>query len=100
MTEAAKKVKVTRKNKLGSFTRIKNRLQTLLDGGTVDHTLLDVYEELATAFKTLEEAHEALCLVLEEDDPEADGTYLDGPSDLLSQMQQKNFKSSFFHSLS
>ena len=64
-------------------------MQTLLDGGTVDQTLTDVYEELATAFKTLEVAHEALCLVLEEDDPEAEGSYLDGPSDLLSEMQLK-----------
>ena len=86
MADAVKKAKINRKSKLGAFTRKKNRLQTLLDGGTVEETLKQVYNELADDFKLIETAHEELCLLLDEDDEEASEAYLDDPSDVLSQI--------------
>ena len=53
MAEALKKAKGVRKNKLNAFTRIKKRLQTLIEGDTEEATLRTVYEEAAEAFKVL-----------------------------------------------
>ena len=89
MADAIKKAKINRKSKLGAFTRKKNRLQTLLDGGTGEETLKTVYNELADDFKLVETAHDELCLLLEEDDEDASSSYLDDPADALSQMQLK-----------
>ena len=86
MAEALKKAKGVRKNKLNAFTRIKKRLQTLIEGDTEEATLRTVYEEAAEAFKVLEQSHEDLCLLLEEES-DAEDTYLDAPSDALSQLQ-------------
>ena len=89
MADDIKKAKINRKSKLGAFTRKKNRLQTLLDGGTGEETLKTVYNELADDFKLVETAHDELCLLLEEDDEDASSSYLDDPADALSQMQLK-----------
>ena len=66
MAEALKKSKNNRKNKLGSFSRVKRRLQTLIDGGAEEKTLQETYSELSDAYNVLEKAHEELCLILED----------------------------------
>ena len=43
--------------KRGVFTRKKNHLQQLLDGGAHTDRLQEAYTDLAEAFKTLEGAH-------------------------------------------
>ena len=47
------------------------------------------YGELSEAYKVVENAHEELCLLLEEDDDDASDSYLDDVSDSLSEMQLK-----------
>ena len=89
MTEALKKSKNNRKNKLGVFTRVKKRLQTLIDGGAEEKTLRETYSELSEAYNVLEKAHEELCLILEDEDQSEEDTYLDDPSDVLAQTQLK-----------
>ena len=89
MAEALKKSKNNRKNKLGSFSRVKRRLQTLIDGGAEEKTLQETYSELSDAYNVLEKAHEELCLILEDEDLSAEDTYLDDPSDVLAQMKLK-----------
>ena len=86
MAENIKKAKITRKSKLGVFTRKKNHLKAMIDGGTDSKTLEKCYEELSEAFKDTEKAHYDLCLLLEEDDPEANDSYLDDPSAELANM--------------
>ena len=88
MAEALKKAKGVRKIKLGAFTRAKNKLQTLIEGNADEATLKTVYEETEQAFKVLEQAHERLCLLLEEDS-DAEDTYLDEHSTALSQLLLK-----------
>ena len=87
MAEAVKKAKVNRKNKLASFTRQKKRLKSLIEGGSEEPVLRQAYSELSDAYKVVENAHEELCLLLEEDDEDAANNYLDEPSDSLSEMQ-------------
>ena len=79
MAESIKKAKVSRKSKLGIFTRKKNHLKALIDGETDSKTLEKSYKEVSEAFHDIERAHEELCMLLEEDDPEADDSYLDVP---------------------
>ena len=86
MAESIKKAKVNRKSKLGIFTRKKNHLNVLIEGETDSKTLEKSYEELSGAFQDIEKAHEDLCMLLEEDDPEADDSYLDAPSEALASM--------------
>ena len=87
MAEAAKKAKMNRKNKLSAFTRIKKRLETLLDGGSEESLLREVYMELADSYMVVEKSHEDYCLVISEAEADEEDTYLDGPADTLSQMQ-------------
>ena len=89
MAETLKKAKLTRKNKLSSFTRKQKHLSTLIDGGADGKILEKNYEELSEAFKELEKAHEELCLLVEEDSPDAADSYLDNPSDSLANMHVK-----------
>ena len=48
-----------------------------------------VYNELAESFKTIEETHEVLCLLLDDDTYVTEEGYLDEHGDILSQMQLK-----------
>ena len=58
MAEAEiKRAKAVRVSKRGAFTRKKNYLQQLLDGGASVHKLRDTFAELAEAFKALEVAN-------------------------------------------
>ena len=87
MAEAIKKAKTTRKSKLSAFTRTKKRLDTLLEGNAEEGLLREVYTELSDNYRILETKHEELCLLLDEEDLDAEDNYLDGSSDVLSQMQ-------------
>ena len=89
MADAIKKAKAVRISKLGSFTRKKNHLQQLLDGGAVSTKLKEVYAELSEAFKALEQAQEDLLVELPEESLEAELTYLDAPANVLSSMDVK-----------
>ena len=42
--------------------------------------------ELSAAFKDVEKAHEDLCLLLDENDLDEEDSYLDSPSEILSNM--------------
>ena len=84
MAEQAKRAKINRKSKLGAFTRKHNHVQALVDGGAEREVLEKQYEELAEVFKEVENAHQELCMHLEEDDDDADESYLDEPSSRLS----------------
>ena len=86
MAENVKRAKITRKSKLGVFTRKKNHLKALIDGGADSKALETSYGELSEAFRDTEKAHFDLCLLLEEDDPEASDSYLDEPSAALASM--------------
>ena len=81
-----KKAKVVRTNKMAAFTRKRNHLQQLIDGGAQGSKLKEAYGELADAFKTLESVHEELMLVIEEEQMEAESSYLDTAAGTLSQM--------------
>ena len=94
MADAVKKAKVGRKSRLGSFTRKKNHLEALINGETEGTVLEKHYEELSQSFKDLEQAHENLCLLLEEDDEDAADSYLDDPSQVLSSLHVKVSKAS------
>ena len=90
MAEAEiKKAKAVRVSKRGAFTRKKNYLQQLLDGGAPVHKLKDTFAELTDAFKALEVANEAVMVAVEEDQLETEGAYLDTVSDELSAMDLK-----------
>ena len=89
MAEALKKAKLGRKNRLSSFTRKQKHLNTLIDSGTDGKTLEKHYEELSQIYKELEKSHEDLCLLLEEDSPDASDTYMDSPSESLAEVHVK-----------
>ena len=72
MADTLKRAKAVRVSKKGVFTRKKNHLQQLLDGGAAVDRLKEAYEDLAEAFKVLENAHEEVLIALEEDQIEAD----------------------------
>ena len=88
MAEAIKKAKGVRKSKLGAFTRSKKRLQTLIDGEADKDTLNEAYTEVADSYRVLEQSHEALLVLLGEDS-DAEDSYLDEPSEDLSQLKLK-----------
>ena len=81
-----KKAKAVRISKLGAFTRKKNHLVQLLDGGAVSVKLQEVYLDLSNAFKDLEKAQEDLLVELAEDQIDTELTYLDAPAVVLSDM--------------
>ena len=89
MAEELKRAKALRVSKRGVFTRKKNHLQQLLDGGAHTDRLQEAYTDMAEAFKTLEGAHEGVILALEEDQMEAEETYLDALAGELSAMDVK-----------
>ena len=86
MADEVRKAKVARTNKLSAFTRKRNHLQSLIDGGASGSKLKDAYNDLSDAFNTLERFHEDLMLVLEDDAMEVEASYLDNPAEILSQM--------------
>ena len=84
MAEQVKKAKLHRKSKLGTFTRKHKHLQTLIDNEAEREVLEKQYNELSEVLKEIEKAHLDLCMLLEEDDEEANESYLDDPSDRLA----------------
>ena len=86
MADEIKKAKVTRQNKLSAFTRKKNHLTQLIDGGAQSAKLEEAYRALSDAFKALEIAQEEFMLVVDEDAIEEEATYLDASANVLSQM--------------
>ena len=86
MVDENKRAKVTRTNKLSAFTRKKNHLKQLLDGGAQSVKLEEVYRELSDAFKILEQAQEEFMLIVDEDNMADEAAYLDEPSEILSQL--------------
>ena len=89
MTEELKKAKAVRISKKSTFTRKKNHLQQLLDGGATADKLKASYDELAEAFSNLEKANEDVLIALEEDLVEAEASYLDGTARELAEMDVK-----------
>ena len=89
MTEELKKAKAVRVSKKSTFTRKKNHLQQLLDGGATVEKLKASYDELAEAFSNLEKANEDVLIALEEDQVEAEAAYLDGTARELAEMDVK-----------
>ena len=89
MADALKKAKTTRKNKSSAFTRVKKRLDSLLTGDAEEEIVKEVYTELADSFKVLEKSNEDFCLLLDGEELDAEDSYLDASSDLLSEMQLK-----------
>ena len=85
MVDENKRAKVTRTNKLSAFTRKKNHLKQLLDGGAQSVKLEEVYRELSDAFKILVQAQEEFMLIVDEDNMADEAAYLDEPSEILSQ---------------
>ena len=78
MADEVKKAKAVRVSKRGVFTRKKNHLQQLLDGGALPEILKKAYDDMAESFKVLEGAHEHVLIAVDEDQMEAEETYLDG----------------------
>ena len=74
MAEEIKRAKAIRTAKKGNFTRKKTHLQQLLDGGANSERLNASYAELADAYKTLEQTHEDVLVVIEEDQIEQEET--------------------------
>ena len=89
MADEVKRAKALRVSKLGSFTRKKNHLQQLLDGGAQVTKLKEVYREMKAAYEVLERAHEEVLVVIQEDQLEAEDTYMDAPAAVLSGMDVK-----------
>ena len=79
MAENIKKMKIARRSKLGAFTRKQKHLQALLDGESDGALLEKSYDELSDALKYVEKTHEEYLLLLEEDELDAEDSYLDDP---------------------
>ena len=86
MADEVRKAKITRTNKLSAFTRKKNHLTQLLEGGASSEKLHAAYKDLSDAFKVLEHSHEDYMLVIEEDQLETEAAYLDDSAGVLSSL--------------
>ena len=86
MADSIKKAKAIRVSKLGAFTRKKNHLAQLLDGGADSAKLKDVYADLSKAYTDLEKAQEDLLVELPEESMDAELEYLTAPAVALSDM--------------
>ena len=86
MADPVRKAKAVRVSKLGAFTRKKNHLTQLLEGGARSVKLKEVYGDLTDAFKDLEIAQENLLIELPEDGLETELAYLDAPAAVLSDL--------------
>jgi len=89
MAEEAKRAKAIRVSKLSSFTRKRNHLQQLLDGGGSPDKLRKVFEELETAYKILEQAQEDVLVAVGEDMVDTEVAYMDVPASSLAEMDIK-----------
>jgi len=86
MAEELKKARGVRRSKLGSFTRKKNHISQLLEGGANSEKLKSEYSELVAAFKRLEEAQENILILLEEDEMDAEETFMEDPAKVLAEI--------------
>ena len=86
MADSVKKAKAIRVSKLGAFTRKKNHLTQLLDGGADSTKLKEVYADLSKAYADLEKAQEDLLVELPEESIDAELEYLNAPAVALSDM--------------
>ena len=86
MDPEVKRAKAMRTNKLSAFTRKRNHLQSLIDGGARGDKLKDAYKDLAEAYTTLEKAHEEFILLVDDDIIAEEASYLDAPAVTLSDM--------------
>ena len=84
MGDEIRQAKAVRRTKLGNFTRKKNHITQLLEGGAKGAKLKEVYGELSDTYKVLEKAQEDLMLVLNEEDLDAEDAFLDAPCTALS----------------
>ena len=89
MAEEAKKAKAIRISKLSSFTRKRNHLQQLLDGGGSPDKLRKVFVELEAAYKVLEQAQEDVLVAVGEDMVDTEVAYMDAPASSLAEMDIK-----------
>ena len=89
MADKVKRTKAIRVSKMSSFTRKKNHLQQLLDGGGNPGKLKKVYEELETAYKVLEQAQEDALIAVGEEVLDTEVVYMDGPATTLADMDVK-----------
>ena len=89
MADEVKRTKAIRVSKMSSFTRKKNHLQQLLDGGGNPDKLKKVYEELETAYKVLEQAQEDVLIAVGEEALDTEVVYMDGPATTLADMDVK-----------
>ena len=86
MADEVKRAKNLRRGKLGSFTRKKNHLVQLLEGGAKGDKLKSEYAELLEAYKVLESSHEDVLVVLEEEDLDAEDSFLDASAKSLAEV--------------
>ena len=89
MADEVKRTKAIRVSKMSSFTRKKNHLQQLLDGGGNPDKLKKVYEDLEAAYKVLEQAQEEVLIAIGEDLLETEIAYMDIPAATLADMDVK-----------
>ena len=90
MVDELKKAEAIRIVKRGNFTRKRNHLQQLLDGGAASEKLKASYAELADAYHLLEKVHEDVIVAVEDENQLVqEDKYLDEVSTLLSEMDIK-----------
>ena len=89
MADEAKKAKNIRRSKLGSFTRKKNHITSLLDGGAKGVKLKTEYDELVALYKVLEQAHEDVLVILEEEDLDNEDNFMNAPATVLTEIDLK-----------
>ena len=75
MADETKRLKNLRKFKSSAFTRKQNQLQSLIDSNADGSILEEVFAELKTAFKAVEDAHEAYVCIVDENVLEDEGDY-------------------------
>ena len=89
MVDDVKKLRSLRKNKLAAFTRKQKHLSGLLETETDSNKLNEVFNELKAALGILEEVHDKYSAEEEENVIEAEGDYLEVPSQALVELDAK-----------
>ena len=98
MADELKKAKAIRVVKQENFTRRRNHLQQLLDGGAASNELKTSYVELTDAFALLEKAHEDVIVAVEDETfLEQEDKYLDEIATLWTEMDVKEAIASDTH---
>ena len=97
MADEIKRLKNLRKFKSSAFTRKQNQLQSLVDSNADGSILEEIYAELKTTFKAVEDAHEAYVCVVDENVLEEEGDYLAVPSAALNTLFVKVKELSLIH---